>query len=200
MNNYNITGWDIAIVLYIIIALLSIYPTIQAILQKVELHPDGNGYDKSIYFNEDNKNRLIQHYSRIYGTLGFWKNQSEKYRRFNNYALFYTISISITIPVISQQVGEGNSNIFLGIISTHMALIVGFHKGYKVEKNYQSFRLAESEFFDLRRELLDMPENFGNDEKEQIDSFIKQVRTIRQNARKAEIDNTATVSNQKNIS
>jgi len=194
----NLTSWDIVIVLYIIITLVSLIPTIIAVLQKVELNPDGNGYDKSPYFSDENKKRLIQHYSRIYGTLGFWKNQSEKYRRFNNYSLFYTIAISITIPVISQQIGEGNSNLFLGIISTHIALIVGFHKGYKVEKNYQAFRLAESDFFDLRRELLDMPMNFGTNEKEQIDTFIKQVKIIRKNARKAEIDNTATVSDEKN--
>ena len=43
-----------------------------------------------------------------------------------------------------------------------------------------------------------MPENFGKGEKEQIDNFIQQVRIMRKNARKAEVDNTATVSDGKN--
>ena len=198
MNDNSFSNWDVAIIIYNFVAIGSLIPTILAILKKVQLNPDGYGYDKSTYFSEEGKQKLIQHYSRIDGTLGYWKNQAEKYRRVNNYTLFYTIAVSIIIPVISQQIGEGNSNLFLTIISTHIALIVGFHKGYKVEKNYQSFRIAESTFFDLRRELLDMPENFGKGEKEQIDNFIQQVRIMRKNARKAEVDNTPTVSDGKN--
>ncbi len=163
MNNWTIlTVWDIAIILYLFIASISFVPTLIAIFKKVQLNPDGVGYDKSLHFEEQDKERLIQHYTRINGTLGYWKNQAEKYRRFNNYSLFWTITISIMIPVISHQIGEGHSNLFLTIISTHIALILGFHKGFKVEKNYQAFRLAESDFYDLRRVLLDMPETFGS--------------------------------------
>ena len=195
MSNWiNLTIWDIAIIAYLFFAFISSIPTLFAILKKVQLNPDGNGYDKSLHFDEQDRQRLIQHYTRINGTLGYWKNQAEKYRRFNNYSLFWTIAISIIIPVISQQIGEGHSNLFLTIISTHIALIVGFHKGFKIEKNYQAFRLAESDFYDLRRELLDMPETFGSNSKEQINTFFKKVQSIRKGARQSEIDNTPTVN------
>jgi len=78
-------------------------------------------------------------------------------------------------------------------MSTHAALLIGFHKAFKVEKNFQSFRLAESEFYDLRRDLLDNPEHFGKDEKEQVDTFLKKIRLLRINARKKEIDNTPSL-------
>ncbi len=188
------TYWDYALIVYISIAVITFMPTFFAILKKVKLNPDGDGYDKSPFFDKEQKDRLKQHYSRIAGTLGYWKNHSEKYRRFKNYSIVWGISISIIIPVISQEIGEGTSNWFLTVISTHAALLIGFHKGFKVDQNYQSFRIAESEFFDLRRELLDNPNNFGETPDEQINSFFLQVSRFRRSARQAEIDNTASLN------
>ena len=73
------TNWDYALIIYISLALLSFLPTLWAILKKVKLNPDGEGYDQSPFFDEKQKKRLNQHYSRIAGTLGYWKNHSEKY-------------------------------------------------------------------------------------------------------------------------
>jgi hypothetical protein len=188
------TNWDYAILVYILASILTFLPTLIAILQKVKLNPDGAGYSDSLHFNEEEKSILQQHYSRINGTLGYWKNQAEKYRRFKNYSIVWTIIISILIPVLSQQIGEGNSNWFLTLISTHGALLLAFHKGFKVDNNYQSFRLAESDFYDLRRELLDNPTKFGSTSKEQIDNFFKRVSLLRKIARQAEIDNTASIN------
>ena len=147
-----------------------------------------------LFFDEKQKERLKQHYSRISGTLGYWKNHSEKYRRFKNYSIVWSITISIVIPVISQGIGEGTSNWFLTVISTHAALLLAFHKGFKVDQNYQAFRTAESEFFDLRRELLDNPTKFGVKSEEQIDEFFLQVSRFRRMARQAEIDNVASIN------
>jgi len=188
--------WDVAIIVYLSIATLSLIPTLLAILRKVKLNPDGDGYDKSPHFNDEEKERLKQHYSRIAGTLFYWKNQSEKYRTFKNYSIFWTIIVSICIPIISQLIGKGHSNWFLTIMSTHAALILGIYSRLKVEKNYQSFRLAESEFYDLRRELLDTPLKLATSG-EQISNFFEKVGTLRKNARKSEIDNTPTIEDTK---
>ena len=49
MNNWTIlTVWDIAITVYLFIASVSFVPTLIAILKKVQLNPDGDGYDKSL--------------------------------------------------------------------------------------------------------------------------------------------------------
>lgn len=194
LNQTEITNWDYALYVYVSIALLTFIPTLWAIMKKVKLNPDGAGYDASPFFDEKQKERLNQHYSRINGTLGYWKNHSEKYRRFKNYSIVWSIIISIIIPVISQEIGEGNSNWFLTIISTHAALLLAFHKGFKVDQNYQAFRIAESEFYDLRRELLDNPKKFGETPDEQINEFFQQVSRFRRAARQAEVDNTASIS------
>ncbi len=197
MENTLTAYWDVAIVVYLILSTLTLLPTLWAIMRKVKLNPDGDGYDKSAHFSNEEKERLKQHYSRIEGTLNYWKNQSEKFRTFKNYSILWTIIITISIPIISQLIGKGNSNWFLTIISMHGALILGFYRGLKVEKNYQAFRLAESGFYDLRRLLLDNPENLGSTAKEQIDKFFDRVRTLRKTARKAEIDNTPSMDEDK---
>ena len=189
--------WTYAIIAYSFSATISFVRTISAILSKVKLNPDGNGYDQSPHFSDNEKDRLRQHYTRIAGTLGFWKNQAEKYKRAKNYCISWTIIISIIVPILSQLIGEGNSNWFLTIVSTHGALILAFYRGFKVENNYQAFRLVESEFYDLRRELLDSPRNLGETSEKQIENFFKRVQDIRSSARQAEIDNTPTIDTQK---
>jgi hypothetical protein len=131
--------WDIAIGVYFTLAIVTLVPTLAAIIQKIKLNPDGDGYDKSVHFNEGEKERLKQHYSRIAGTLSYWKNRTEMYRSFNNYSLCWTIVISICTPIISQLIGKGNSNWFLTIMATHGALILGFYRGFKIEKKLSIF-------------------------------------------------------------
>jgi hypothetical protein len=196
-NNEIMDIWAWATILYVIIAVLSFLPVIQAILRKVKLYPDGHGYESCDFFSEPQKKRLIDHYSRIQGTLFYWKNRAQKYSRYHKYCLFWTTIIAILIPILSQSIGAGQSNLFLTIMSTHAALLLGFHKALKVEKNFQSFRLAESEFYDLRRELLDTPEHFGKDEKEQVDTFFEKIRMLRISARKEEVDNTPSLKTDK---
>ena len=104
----NIDAWTWAIVIYIITAVLSLLPTIFAVFKKVELHPNGKSFAESPHFSNEIKEILKQHYSRIQGTLIFWKNASEKYRRFHYYCLFWTIPISILIPIITQTITDSN--------------------------------------------------------------------------------------------
>ncbi len=165
----NLTHWGLASIIYILTAILSFIPVIFAILKKVKLNPGGFSFPDSPHFNENNRLLLQQHYSRIYGTLIFWKNKAEWHRRFHIYTICWTIPISILIPIITQYVDINfESKLFLTIISTHTALLIAFHRALKVENNYKAFRHGESEFYDLYRRLLDRPKSFGENEEEQI--------------------------------
>lgn len=184
------SSWEISIYVYGTLALLSFIPTLHALLKKVKLNPGGESFEKSPHFNEVNKLKLIQHYTRIQGTLVFWKNQAARYRRFHYYSLFWTLSISILIPIISQSVnGSFESKLFITIISTHVALLAGFHRGLKVENNFKAFRNGESEFYDIYRRMLDIPKSFGKTEDEQVDKYFKDVEMIRKAVRISETDN-----------
>lgn len=192
------TPWTIAIIFYIGLALLSFVPVVVAILKQVKLNPGGESFSESLYFSESNKKLLIQHFTRIYGTLIFWKNKAEWHRRFHYYTICWTIPVSILIPIIAQSIDTtAESKLFLTIISSHTALLVAFHRALKVENNIKAFRLGESEFYDLYRRLLDRPTTFGKSESEQIDTYFLEVEKIRRAVRNAEIDNFPLVEDKK---
>jgi len=182
--------WDQATFTYVAAALLTAMPIISAALRKVKLHPNGCSFKDSPNFEEDDKQRLEQHYSRMHGTLLFWKNAAEKYRRFHYYCLLWSIPISVTIPIVTQAITDGNgSKLFLTVVSTHAAVLLGLHKGLKVENSFKAFRHGESEFYDLYRRLLDTPNKFGQTAEEQIASYFEQAEQIRRYVRNAETDN-----------
>lgn len=186
--------WELATILYLVIAILSFIPVLFAIFKKVALHPGGDSFEKSPHFSEESKQLLMQHYSRITGALGFWKNQAEKYKRFHYYCLCWTIPASILIPILIQVMNSDNTaKLFITILSTHTAILLAFHRGFKVERNYKSFRNGESEFYDTFRRLLDRPTDFGETEKQQIETYFKEIEFIRKFVRNAETDNLPTI-------
>src|SRR4051812_31552194 len=164
----NMTPWTASIICYIGLALVSFVPVTIAMLRKVDLHPGGETFSESPYFSEGNKKLLQQHFTRLHGTLIFWKNKAEWHKRFHYYTLFWTIPVSILIPIITQTMDTTfEAKLFLTIISTHTALLIAFHRALKIENNFKAFRHGESEFYDLYRRLLDRPSSFGTTEEKQ---------------------------------
>lgn len=189
-NQNNNLIWLCIIGFYLLVALLTLIPTFKASRKKVKLNPGGDSFESSTYFSEQNKLRLSQHFSRLNGTLIFWKNKAELYRCFHNYCLWWSIPISILIPVLIQFLNTTIlPKLFLTIISSHAAIIIAFNRAFKVEKNYIAFRQGESEFYDIYRLLLDNPEEFGENQDIQIKKYFKCVEAIRKNTRNSEIDN-----------
>lgn len=167
-------------------------------LRKVKLNPGGSSFDDSNNFSENAKLSLSQHYSRIQGTLIFWKNKAEWNRRFHYYTVFWTIPVGVLIPIISQTIdGSQLSKLFLTVISAHAALLISFHRGLKVESNFRAFRQGESEFYDTYRRMLDRPESFGSDEAIQLRNYFEEIEKIRMFVRNAETDNFPIVSDSK---
>ncbi len=190
--------WEIAITAYTIIGVLTFIPVVMAMLKQVKLNPGGASFESSIHFSEKNKELLQQHYSRIIGTLVFWKNKAEWNRRFHYYALFWTIPVAILIPIITQATNDTfEAKLFLTIISAHSALLIGFHRALKVENNFKAFRHGESEFYDYYRRMLDRPHSYGDTEEEQIENYIVEVERIRKFVRNAETDNFPIIDESK---
>jgi hypothetical protein len=163
-------------------------------IKKVKLYPGGSSFSESPHFSEETINLLNQHYSRLQGTLIFWKNQASKYHRFHFYCLGWTIPSAILIPIVTQSIdGSPLSKLFLTIVSTHTAILLSFHKGFKIENNLKAFRHGESEFYDLYRRLLDRPLSFGDTEEKRLENYFAEVETIRKYVRNAETDNFPTL-------
>lgn len=66
MDIYKTIFWG-----YLSIALITLIPTIKNIITGVKLNPGGASFESCPHFNEQNKQRLSDHYSRLMGTLGF---------------------------------------------------------------------------------------------------------------------------------
>ncbi len=182
--------WKIGSIIYLFFIVSSFYPVFKAILKKVELNPGGASFDESQCFSDENKTLLNQHYSRILGTLGYWKNQASLYKRLHYYSLIWTIPSAIIIPVLTPWIEDGNfSKVAVTIVSAVTAILLAFHKGLKVEDNLKAYRHGESEFYDLVRKLLDQPSSLGKDETEQINIYFEEVARIRRFVRNAETDN-----------
>lgn len=182
--------WLIAMLGYLGLAALTFVPVAAALLRKVELHDGGLGPDQSPLFTDDAKARLQQNHSRLLGTLGFWKRQAELFKRFHFYALGWVIPSSVLVPFLAQAITQDPySKWFLSVVAAFAAVLLSFQKWLKAEQNYKAFRLGESAYYDLRRQLLDRPRSFGETEDAQLESYFVQVEEVRRRVRDAEIDN-----------
>ena len=182
--------WLIAIFTYLGLAGVTFVPVFASIVRKVTLHDGGEGPEQSPLFSDEAKARLKQNHSRLLGTLGFWKKQAEIYKRFHFYALGWVIPSSVLVPFLAQAITQDPySKWFLSVVAAVSAILLSFHKWLKAEQNYKAFRIGESAYYDLRRQLLDRPSSFGDTEKTQLEAYFLRVEEIRQRVRDAEIDN-----------
>lgn len=186
--------WVIAIIVYTTLAIGTFVPALIAIINGVKPHPGGDSFDQSTLHSGEAKVRLTQHFSRIAGTLGFWKKQAEIFKRLHYYTLIWTIPASVLIPFLVQTINDDPaSKWFVTIISAHTAILLAFHKALKVDVNFRTWREAESHFYDLYRRMLDRPSTFGDTEEKQLSAYFDAVENLRMFIRNAEIDNTPSV-------
>lgn len=176
---------------YLILALSTFFPVLMSILEKdsqskKDIKPS---YSKSKYFNNLEKKRLEQHFYRYNRTLKFWRNKVSKYTKFHYYCIFWTIPASIITPVLTQLIsGSNTSKLLLTIISTHVAILLTFHRSFKVNNMIVVFRKGESNFYDHYRKILDNPTFFGNTTEEQLKKFFLITEDIRKSNRYIEVE------------
>ena len=188
------TTWEWLVWCYLAIALLTLIPTLTVLITGVKLNEGGASFAES-RFSPQGKERLAQHFSRLQGTLAFWKRDTSRSRRFHYYCVSWTIVSSSLMPFLTQAIDESDpaSKWFLTTVAAHIVLLLGFHRGLKVEERFKAFRHGESEFYDTYRRLLDRPEAFGDNEEEQIAKYFDEVQVIRRFVRSAETDSIPLV-------
>ena len=188
------SGWLVAILVYVGLVVVTALPIMAVLVRGVPLHPGGASFAESDAFSDEAKTKLTQHYSRLAGTLGFWKKQAELYRRLHYYTLCWTIPSSVAIPFLIQAITADPHSRWLATgVSGFTAALLAFHRALKVDANYKAFRQGESDFYDTYRRLLDRPTSFGVTEEEQINSYFDAVENLRKYVRNAEIDNLPSV-------
>ena len=185
-----VTIWFWLICAYLAAAIGTLVPALVALLRGVTLHPAGISFEQTSAFSEEARRKLSEHYSRLQGTLGFWKSRATSYKRFHYYCVIWTIISAWAVPLLGAIGPQPDSAArwLLVTISSHVALALSFHRGLKVSEGMKAFRLGESEFYDLYRRLLDRSAMFGKSEEEQLDRYFGEVERIRRLVRNAETD------------
>jgi hypothetical protein len=168
-------------------AVLTLFPTLWVMIRGIRLHEGGAGFAESAHFPNHGK-ELQQHWTRIQGTLRFWKKMATTYMSFHYYCVSWTLISSWLVPLIAIHGGDCDEIRWLiVIVSSHVALALSFYRAFNVGENMKVFRLGESGFYDLYRRLLDRPRELGPDEDSQVGEYYRQVEIIRRQIRKAEI-------------
>ncbi|WP_041767838.1 hypothetical protein [Pseudovibrio sp. FO-BEG1] len=189
--------WLVATVIYCALAIISLWSTLRAILAPVKLNPGGISFDKTGAFTDEGRRKLSEHYSRIQGTLGFWKRRAVAYTKFHYYCVYWTIISGWAVPLLGAVIpleSDTSSKWLLVAISSHVALALSFHRGLKVAEGMKAFRLGESEFYDTYRRLMDRPDSFGETEENQITKYFIEVERIRKFIRNAETETMPSIS------
>lgn len=200
--------WITLLGLYVLIAFATFWPSWKALYAQVEKESVKNSievaesaFNSAPQFNEEQKDRLKKHYERIAGTLIFWKIHAKKYKLFHYYCLIWTIPSAVLIPVLTQAISNETplSKVFVTVVSAFTAVLLAFHRGFKIEDNYKAFRHGESEFYDLYRRLLDSHPGSHVEIDDLITKYISETETIRRFVRNAETSNLATLDEAKSI-
>ena len=186
--------WIVLAVGYAGLAVVTFVPVAWALARVAELKDGGPAFAESPHFQDEAQLLLEQHDARIRGTLMFWKTQAERYRRFHYYVVSWTIPSAIIIPILAQaNNGTPPAKLLLTLVSAFTAILLAFHRALQVEANFRAFRNGESDFYDLRRRLLDRPQSFGATQGEQVATYFSEAEAIRRFVRNAETNNFPTL-------
>ena len=186
-------SWDIAAITYGVVAVLTFLPVLIPIIRGVKLHPGGASFDQTPHFSDAARKQLNDHYTRIFGTLGFWKQHATIYKRFHYYCVSWTLVSSWLVPLLGTIGTDGTQKWLIVAVSSHVALALSFHRGLRVPDLLRAYRLGESEFYDTYRRLLDRPLTFGKTEEEQLDAYFAAVADVRKLVRSAEADSMPSI-------
>ena len=133
--------WTWGIVSYSSLAILTLLPTALALATSVRLNPAGDSFEQSDAFTDKAKQRLTEHYSRLQGTLGFWKKRAALFTRFHYYCVVWTILSAWAVPLIAAtapQVEGSASKWLLVVVASHVALALSLYRGMKISENMKA--------------------------------------------------------------
>jgi hypothetical protein len=185
-----VNPWALALGGYLVLALGSFVPVARRLIRPATPYPGGPSFEDSPWFSDQAKSLLSQHFERMRGTLGFWKNRAVRYSSFLTYSITWVTIAAVVIPILSQTLSQDPwARWLLTTVSAHSSILLALTRAFKVEKNVQAFRHGESDFYDLHRRLLDRPRVFGSTEPERLANYFEQAELIRRFIRTAETDN-----------
>ena len=152
-------------------------PVLRALVRPVKLNQPEVWFHNSEGLEESTRNRLVENFKRMQGTLGFWKKQAAVYGTVHYYCVCWSVPSVALTPVLVQWTSDPGARLLVTVMSAHAALLLTLHKALKVPENYRAFRDSESHYYDVSRRLLDRPGAFGGTEDERLDTYFRHVES-----------------------
>lgn len=179
--------WFVALSVLIVGILTTIVSLAEAFLNQVRLDEAPKWIEQATNLGGQ-KQRVLEHYERLKGTLVYWKNDAAAHNRLHNARVFWSLLSAVLLPVLVRLYDgtEQWSLIFMTVFTTWTGLIVALAYTFKSEQRYQGMRQQESDYYDLARRLLDFADSNDPDIKDVVDQYIADTEAIRQMARRVE--------------
>ena len=179
--------WQAGVAVLSISIAATVAPILFSFLNFADLNDPGYWFDTAPNLDKE-RERLVGHYSRIRGTLRFWKNKAAAHHRLHLARIFWSLLSAVTLPVLIQRFDRSNgwSVLFMTMLTTWTGLIVALSYTFKSEEKYQGLRQQESDFYDVSRELLDSVSENDPELTQKVDKYFETVRSIRRTARRVE--------------
>lgn len=184
---YDGDPWAVALAILAIGIVATLVPLGQAFLNQVKLDEAPKWIENAAQLGAQKK-RVTEHYSRLKGTLVYWKNQAAAHHRLHTARIIWSLLSAVLLPVL-VHLYDGSaqwSKIFMTVFTTWTGLVVALAYTFKSEQRYQGMRQQESDFYDLARRLLDFTDPSSPDLKKIVDQYIADVEAVRLTARRVE--------------
>lgn len=189
------SGWASALAALAVAIVATAVPVANAFLNKVAL-------DEAPVWMENAKNlgvqreRILDHYARLKGTLVYWKNEAAAHQRLHLSSVIWSLLSAVLLPVLVQFYDAKDSwaNAFMTVITTWTGLVVALAYTLKSEHRYQGMRQQESDYYDMARKFLDSLRENDPDLDAKVEHYLRATDAIRRTARKVETGSPPSAS------
>ena len=188
LNSSNSHGWWQAGTLALLVAIIgTLIPIVWGFLVFATLFPPGDWFDSSEELS-DYRSRLVSHYSRITGTLRYWKTKAIAHQRLYNSQVIWAALSGVTLPVLVQYFEKSTNwpTIFLTILTMWNGVLLVLTFTLNSRELYRGFRQQESDFYDESRQILNAAQRDDPELHEKVEKYIKRIASIRRVGRRVE--------------
>jgi hypothetical protein len=179
--------WQAGVVALSIGIAATLFPVIFAFLGWEALNPAGEWFDTAQQLGTQQK-RVLDHYSRLKGTLCFWKSKAAAHHRLHVARVLWSLISGVSLPVLVQLFEKTNGwcVLFMTMLTTWTGVVVALAFTLRSEEKYQGFRQQESDFYDKSRELLDFVKDTDSELEAKVDEYIRVISEVRKVGRRVE--------------
>lgn len=169
--------------------IITVIAVVKSFSEFTDLFKPGEWFDSSIAL-EAHQERLMAHYSRIHGTLKFWKSKAKAHHRLHASQVLWGAVSGVILPVLIQLYDKSNNwaTIFMTVLTTWNALLLTLSYTLSSREQYRGYRQQESDFYDVSRLLLNTAKKDDPDLAKKVDDYISVVTSIRKVGRRVETD------------